>query len=90
MWNENTVEIQGEDYWFTMNPILNLQVGKDFESDINSTFVNTRGIQVNGGIGSNFNLTTTIYESQGRFADYYNTLATSLKPYGGNPAIIPE
>jgi hypothetical protein len=89
LWNENTVEIQGEDYWFTMNPILNLQVGKDFESDINSTFVNTRGIQVNGGIGSNLNLTTTIYESQGRFADYYNTLAASLKPYGGNPAIIP-
>ncbi|HAT70043.1 MAG TPA: gliding motility protein RemB, partial [Flavobacteriaceae bacterium] len=29
------------------------------------------------------------YESQGRFAGYYNDFARSLKPDGGNPAIIP-
>jgi hypothetical protein len=27
LWNENTVE-WGEGYWFTLNPILDLQVGK--------------------------------------------------------------
>ena len=30
LWNESTVEIQGEDYWFTLNPIFDLQVGKGF------------------------------------------------------------
>ena len=30
LWNENLVEIQGEDYWFVMNPILDLQVGNSF------------------------------------------------------------
>jgi hypothetical protein len=35
------------------------------------------------------NFTTTIYESQGRFADYFNRYSQSIKPSGGNPAVIP-
>ena len=89
LWNENLVEIQGEDYWFTLNPILDLQFGKSDPSVSNYTFINTRGIQFNGGLGKELNFTTTIYESQGRFADYFNTYAVSIKPDGGNPAIIP-
>ena len=89
LWNENTVAIQGEGYWFTMNPILDLQVGKADPSKSNYTFVNTRGIQIRGGLGEQLNFTTTIYESQGRFADYFNNYANSIKPAGGNPAIIP-
>jgi len=45
-WNENLVEIQGEDYWFTLNPIIDLQVGKSDPSAANYTFINTRGIQI--------------------------------------------
>ena len=89
LWNENLVEIQGEDYWFTLNPILDLQFGKSDPSVSSYTFINTRGIQFNGGLGKELNFTTTIYESQGRFADYFNTYAVSIKPDGGNPAIIP-
>lgn len=89
LWNENLVEIQGEDYWFTLNPILDLQFGKSDPSVSNYTFINTRGIQFTGGLGKELNFTTTIYESQGRFADYFNTYAVSIKPDGGNPAIIP-
>jgi hypothetical protein len=89
LWNENTVAIQGEDYWFTLNPIFDLQVGKSDPSLTDFTYVNTRGIQIRGGVGKNLNFTTTIFESQGRFADYYNRYANSIKPSGGNPAIIP-
>ncbi|TRX42379.1 energy transducer TonB [Flavobacterium restrictum] len=89
LWNENTVEIQGEGYWFTLNPILDLQAGKSSPSVAKSTFVNTRGLNFRGGLGSQLNFTTTIYESQGRFADYFNRYAQSIKPAGGNPAIIP-
>ena len=89
LWNENFVEIQGEGYWFTLNPILDLQIGKNSDSDVKYTFVNTRGIQINGGLGEQLNFTTTIYESQGRFADYYNRYAESIKADGSNPAIIP-
>ncbi|MBG6186368.1 hypothetical protein IWX80_000703 [Flavobacterium sp. CAN_S2] len=89
LWNENMVEIQGEDYWFTLNPILDLQVGKASKSDVSYTYINTRGINFRGGLGKTLNFTTTVFESQGRFADYYNNYAESIRPAGGNPAIIP-
>jgi hypothetical protein len=89
LWNENTVEIQGDGYWFILNPIFDLQKGKATGNKQVSTFVNTRAINFSGGLGSQINFTTTIFESQGRFADYYNRYAESIKPAGGNPAIIP-
>lgn len=90
LWNENLVAIQGEQYWFTMNPIFDFRLGKDFDSKVvNSTFVNTRGIQIQGGLGEQLFFSTSIFESQGRFADYYNAYAVSIRPSGGNPAIIP-
>ena len=98
IWNENTVAIQGKDYWFTMNPIFDIQMGKSTPSTSKYTYVNTRAIQIRGGLGSQLNFTTTIYESQGRFADYYNNYAESLHPIGtvpadypavGDPALVP-
>jgi hypothetical protein len=88
-WNESAVQVQGEDYWFTLNPIFDLELGKSSGDKVSSTYVNTRGLRFEGGLGDEINFTTTIFESQGRFADYYNAYAESLKPSGGNPAIIP-
>jgi hypothetical protein len=53
------------------------------------TYVNTRAINFRGGLGDKLNFSTTVFESQGRFADYFNRYAESIKPAGGNPAIIP-
>lgn len=89
LFDENLVEIKGDGYWFTFNPILDVQFGKSTGGDVSATFVNTRGIQFQGGLGEQVNFTTTIYESQGRFADYYNQYAQSIAPSGGGPAIIP-
>lgn len=89
LWNESLVEIQGDNYWFTLNPILDMQGGKANGNQELNTFINTRGINFKGGLGSNINFTTTVFESQGRFADFFNRYAESIKPDGGNPAIIP-
>ena len=89
LYNEHLVEVQGKDYWFTVDPILDLQVGKDTEADFSSTWNNTRGIFIQAGLGKRLSLTTSIYESQGRFADYFNQYAESLKAFGPDPAIIP-
>lgn len=90
LWNENLVAVQGDQYWFTMNPIIDFRLGKDFDSKIvDNTFVNTRGVQIQGALGEQLFFSTSIYESQGRFADYYNQYANSIRPSGGNPAIIP-
>ncbi|MFT5252145.1 MAG: hypothetical protein ACI87N_001151 [Flavobacteriales bacterium] len=89
LWNENLVEIQGDGYWFMLNPIVDLQVGKSSDGKAPYTYVNTRGINFRGGLGKELTFSTTVFESQGRFADYFNRYAESIRPAGGNPAIIP-
>lgn len=90
LWNEHLIALKGDVYWFTLDPIFDFRLGKDFSSEtVDNTFVNTRGINVQGGLGEQLFFTTSIFESQGRFADYYNEYAESIKPSGGNPAIIP-
>lgn len=89
LWNEHFFQFQGEDYWFTLNPLVDFRVGKSTPSDESYTYQNTRGIQVQAGLGDKLVFTTSVFESQGRFADYYNQYARSIRPSGGNPAIIP-
>ncbi|MFK7002087.1 gliding motility protein RemB [Flavobacterium oreochromis] len=89
LFNENLVAIQGKDYWFTLNPIWDLRLGKTSPEKSGYTYNNTRAIQLQGAIGENWTFTSSIFESQGFFADYYNRLAISQKSSGGNPAIIP-
>jgi hypothetical protein len=71
LWNEHLLEIKGDGYWFNVDFLLDVQLGKD-NSDIAYTFNNTRALTVNGGLGNNFSFSSTIYESQGRFAEYVN------------------
>jgi len=85
--NEHMAFVKGKDYWFTVDPMVDLQLGKD--SNGLNTYNNTRAIQINGAIGKKFNFSTSFFESQGRFANYVNQYAESIPPAGGNPAIIP-
>jgi hypothetical protein len=87
-WNEHFISLKGKDYWLTVDPGVDLQVGKDFDADID-TYNNTRLVYTQGGIGKSISFFAVIYESQGRFAGYFNRFAESIKPDGGNPAIIP-
>lgn len=87
-WNEHFVTIKGEDYWFTLDPGLDLQVGRDFDNDL-STYNNTRLVNFQGGLGKTINFNATVYESQGRFPAYIDRYARSIKPDGGNPGIVP-
>jgi hypothetical protein len=88
LWNENMVRIQGEDYWLTLDPGVDLQVGKDTGDDI-ETYNNTRLVKLQGGLGDRLSFAAVVYESQGRFAGYFNRFAEARAPDGGNPAIIP-
>lgn len=88
LWNEHLVTIKGKDYWLTLDAGVDLQAGKDFDADID-TYNNTRLVYTQGSVGKQLSFFGVIYESQGRFADYFNTYAESIKPDGGNPAIIP-
>ena len=86
LWNEHMVAIQGKDYWFTVDPIADLQLGADSEADL-GTYNNTRGVWVQAGLGKNLNFMTSIYESQGRFADYFNRYIEGLAASPGEPIV---
>ncbi|WP_434037033.1 gliding motility protein RemB [Formosa sp. 4Alg 33] len=88
-WNDHLVEVEGKDYWFLADFVMDLQVGHDTDSDFGTTFLNTRGVVFQGGLGKNFSFSTSFYESQGRFAQYYNSYAESIKAWGPDPALIP-
>lgn len=70
-WNENLAVVQGKNYWFTTNMLLDVQMGTD-NSDVRYTFNNSRILQIQGALGKNLSFAATIYESQGRFANYLN------------------
>jgi len=87
LWNEHLVTVQGKDYWFTADPVFDLQIGKDTEADFSTTYNNTRGVFIQGGLGEKFNFSASVYESQGRFAEYFNNYALSIQAEGGEPIV---
>lgn len=79
LWNERLVRIESKNYWFTIDPIFDFEVGYDSEADFGNTYNNTRGINIQGGLGKRFSFYTSFFESQGRFAQYYNQYAEAIK-----------
>ncbi len=84
LWNEHFFKVQKDDYWFTINPVFDLQIGKDNSDDVSYTYNNTRAIQIQGGLGKDFGFSASIYESQGRFSDYINDFARVNRPSGAS------
>jgi hypothetical protein len=87
--NEHLIQLKSDKYWLTIDPIFDLQVGKDSDAEFNSTYNNTRGFYAQGGLGKKLSFSASVYESQGRFAQYFNQYSESLKAFGPDPAIIP-
>lgn len=77
LWNEHLLQIKKEDYWLTADFLVDVQLGKDNSDNVSYTFNNTRLLTVNGGLGKDFSFSATVYESQGRFADYINQYASN-------------
>ncbi len=88
LFNEHLALVKGKNYWFTLNPVWDLQIGKD-NSDVDYTYNNTRGVQVQGSLGDKFSFSTSFYESQGRFAQYVNKETRRLNPIIGASAVVP-
>lgn len=77
LWNEHLLQVKKEDYWFTLDFLVDVQLGKDNSDRQNYTYNNTRLARANGGFGDKFSFSATVYESQGRFAEYINEFASN-------------
>ena len=91
LWNEHMVILQGDTYWFTLDPAADLQLGVETAAneDQSFTYNNTRAVIFQGGLGDKLTFYTVFYESQGTFPGYFNRYARSIAPDGGNPGIVP-
>ena len=72
--DEHFVAIIGNDYWITIDPVINLSFGKDNLRTDTYTFQNTRGILVEGTLGKQFSFSSYIAENYARipvFLDRY-------------------
>lgn len=86
-WNEHLFKVQEKDFWFTINPVFDLQLGKDNSDNIDFTYNNTRAFQIQGGLGKNLNFSSSFYESQGRFAGYVNKFIRENIPLGASGTV---
>lgn len=72
VWNEHLLQIKRKDFWFTLDFLVDVQFGKD-NSDLSYTYNNSRILTANGSLGDKLSYSATVYESQGRFAEYVNS-----------------
>ncbi|WP_419801810.1 gliding motility protein RemB [Mucilaginibacter sp.] len=71
LFQEHLVDIKEKDFTAFVDFLPDFNIGRDF-SNHKTTWLNTRGYQVGGTIGSKFYFYTSGYENQAVFADYIN------------------
>ena len=78
----NFYELHTENFNLYVNPILNLNFGKDSDND-NLIFQNTRGIELSGDIDQRAYFYTNIYENQASFNDFHDARIQRFKTIPG-------
>lgn len=69
LFNGHIAEVKNKEFTFYFDYLTDIGFGRDL-SDSKSTYINTRGYEAGGTIGSRFFFFTSGYENQGRFANY--------------------
>ena len=86
--NKPLWEVRTPDYGFRVSPLLWLEAGITHDS-MRRTFINTRGVRVEGYVGRQVRFGTEIYENQARFPAYEYRLFKSRRTGNGFPALVP-
>ena len=91
LFRQHLVDQKDKDYTFYLDYLPDLQLGREFKEQ-KTVWLNTRGYQVGGTIGSRFFFYTSGYENQGKFANYETNYINTVgmipgeafdKSYGG-------
>jgi hypothetical protein len=69
--NEHLFDVKNKEFTFYLDFLPDLMIGREF-IDKTTTWLNTRGYQAGGTIGSKIFFYTSGYENQGDFANYLN------------------
>lgn len=79
---DDFIRFKGDDYRVTVNPLYNFEGGKD-NVDGASTFVNTRGLYIEGTLGKNFAFYADVYENQASFPSYIDAFIANREVVPG-------
>jgi hypothetical protein len=66
---EHLLFVDKDDIVLSVDPVFNLRAGRDFDSERN-TFVNTRGVLVQGNVQNKFFFYSGFHENQARYISY--------------------
>jgi hypothetical protein len=80
VFKQHLVEVQDSDYFFYLDFLPDLQIGKQGNRNL---WLNTRGVEVGGRIGSKFAFTSHFFEDQGKFAQYYTNFVNANRVVPG-------
>ena len=80
--NRSWITYKQDDFEFTIDPLMNFEIGRDADYD-NLSWVNTRGIILNARLGKYVFVTTDFYENQAKFYDYRRDVVSSTKSIPG-------
>lgn len=79
---EHLLQFNNADYNIYADFLPDLMIGRDFSNSSN-TWLNTRGYQIGGNVGTKFSFYTSGFENQGRFANYYTNFINQNKVVPG-------
>ncbi len=78
--DEHFFAIDHDDYWITIDPVVDINLGKDNLMTQNYLFQNTRGIRVEGSLGKQFSFSSTIAENMARYPVFYDRYIWNKRP----------
>lgn len=98
LFKKHLVELKGDDYYFTISPVMDLSIGKNKDDDslAPKKFQNTRGFVVEGDFFKNVSFSSSFYENQARFTEYQSIYYKSIgelypsgNGYNAQNAVVP-
>lgn len=66
LWQEDFLSAKGEDYHFTLNPVVGFSYGQDAQADYDFTYQNSRGARIELALGDKVTAYSTLVETQAR------------------------
>lgn len=92
LWTNHTLGLDSTEFQLYADPLFAFQAGQDLQTN-NTTYLNSRGLQIIGNFGNKVSFYTSFWENQGSFVSYADSFITKnnvapgwgrVKPFGSN------
>lgn len=78
LFNESLLRVDTVGFRLNADPLVNFEIGRQTDAN-RSTWVNTRGIRIDGSIGRDFAFHTAFFESQAVFSTWIDSISRAIR-----------